>query len=253
MSEEQTILEGHLSVAAALVGRSRAVHAIYIRQDRTDQETARLQRLARGSGVPLQRLPPERIEELASGGTHGGVIAVVGPRRFQEVEALLPRDPGKAPFLAMLDGVEDPFNFGQCIRALYAAGADGLIIPPRNWMTAAAVVGRASAGTSELMPTAVATAAEAAELLRAHGLLVACSASHSGAVNLFQADLRRPLFLVIGGERRGVTRSFLDQADLILRIPYGRQLDISLGTTAATAVLAFEVMRQRQQALTSAG
>lgn len=64
-------------------------------------------------------------------------------------------------------------------------------------------------------------------------------------MSIYEADLSGPLFLVIGGERRGITRSFLDQADLLLEIPYAQPFDQSLGTTAATAVLAFEVMRQR--------
>jgi len=250
--EERAVLEGHLSVEAALRGRSREVFAIYIRQERTDQETARLQRLAKGQGVPVERVPSERITELAGGVSHGGVLGLVGARRYLALEELLA---GKhmaaglaagAPFIAMLDGVEDPFNFGQCVRALYAAGADGLVIPPRNWTTAAGVVARASAGMSELMPTAVSTAPEAAAFLRAQGLVVACTADRADTIELYQADLCRPLFLVIGGERRGITRSFLDQADLLLRIPYGRHLDASLGTTAATAVLAFEVLRQRR-------
>jgi tRNA G18 (ribose-2'-O)-methylase SpoU len=57
--------------------------------------------------------------------------------------------------------------------------------------------------------------------------------------------LTAPLFLIIGGEKRGVTRSFADAADMRLKIPYGREFRQSLGTTAAAAVLAFEVMRQR--------
>jgi 23S rRNA (guanosine2251-2'-O)-methyltransferase len=90
----------------------------------------------------------------------------------------------------------------------------------------------------------------AAELLRAHGLLVACAAKQ-GARSLYETDLTQPLFLVIGGEKRGITRSFLEQADLLIEIPYGRPYRQSLGTAAATAVLAFEVMRQRRSTASS--
>ena len=131
------------------------------------------------------------------------------------------------------------------LRALYAAGADGLIVRPRNWLSAAGVVARASAGASEWIPTAIAeTALDAADYFRGRGLAVACAATED-AISIYEADLAGPLFVVIGGEKRGITRSFLAQADLRLAIPYARDFDQSLGTTAATAILAFEVMRQR--------
>ncbi|HYO89156.1 MAG TPA: TrmH family RNA methyltransferase, partial [Candidatus Limnocylindrales bacterium] len=141
---------------------------------------------------------------------------------------------------------EDPFNFGQAVRALYAAGATGLVVRPRNWMSAAAVVARSSAGASERIPTAVAeTAQDAADAFRAHGLLIAVT-DITRAVTIYEADLTVPLFLLVGGEKRGVTRAFADAADLRLTIPHGRDFWMSLGTAEATAVLAFEVMRQRQ-------
>ena len=149
----------------------------------------------------------------------------------------------------MIDGVEDPFNFGQAVRTLYAAGADGLVLRPRNWMSAAGVVARASAGATEWVPTAIAeTALDAAQAFRARGLKVVSADDKAETVPLYTADLTGPLFLVIGGEKRGITRSFLDQADLLLEIPYGREFDQSLGTAAAAAVLGFEIMRQRMQA-----
>ncbi len=146
----------------------------------------------------------------------------------------------------MLDGIEDPFNFGYSLRALYAAGVDGLVVRPRNWMSAAGTVARSSAGASEWVPTAVAeTAEEAAAFFRQRGLTVACAAKDDRAVPLFTADLSSPLFLLVGGEKRGITRSFMDQADLLLEIPYGREFRQSLGTTSAASVLGFEILRQR--------
>ncbi len=115
-------------------------------------------------------------------------------------------------------------------------------------MSAAGIVARSSAGASELIPTAVAqTTLDAAAFLREHGLTVAC-AIKADAVSIYEADLTIPLFLVIGGEKRGSTRSFVDQADLRLQIPYQRDFRRSLGTSSAVSVVAFEVMRQRMQA-----
>jgi 23S rRNA (guanosine2251-2'-O)-methyltransferase len=241
--DDQTILEGFVSVRAALKAGSRPIHAIYLRHDKRDRGVTWLEHAAGAAGIPVERVDADAIDALASGSSHGGIAARVGPRRFVPLDDLAADRP--APFVAMLDGVEDPFNFGQAVRALYAAGADGLILRPRNWMSAAGVVARASAGASEWIPTAIAeTTQAAADHWRARGLRVAV-ADQRDAVPIFAADLRGPLFLVIGGEKRGITRSFADQADLRLAIPYGSDFDGSLGTAAATAVLAFEVMRQR--------
>jgi len=245
--DEQAILEGFISVRAALKAGSRPIQAIYLRHDRRDRGIAWLERAAAAAGIPVRRAAADEIDALAGGGTHGGVVALAGPRRFVALDDLGADSP--APFVAMIDGVEDPFNFGQAVRALYAAGADGLVVRPRNWMSAAGIVGRASAGAVERLPMAVAgEAEEAARFFRARGLLIATTAHAPRAVALYDADLTGPLFLLIGGEKRGITRSFLERADLILQIPYGRRFAGSLGTTAAAAVLAFEIMRQRRAA-----
>ncbi len=245
---ETATLEGHIAIRAALEAASRPVHALLLDRAARDREghLARLARLAGERHVPVQRVSREEIDAQVSGGTHGGALALCGARRFVALEELLPRPGSHAPFIVMLDGVEDPFNFGQAIRALYAAGADGLVVRPRNWMSAAAVVARSSAGASERIPTAVAeTAEDAARFFRGHSLAVATTAQ-TRAVALYAADLTGPLFLLIGGEKRGITRSFLEAADLVIEIPYGRAFPESLGTTAAAAVLAFEIMRQRR-------
>jgi 23S rRNA (guanosine2251-2'-O)-methyltransferase len=241
----RVLLEGAISIIAALEARSRPVHALYVRQgiDRTDRAAARVLRMADDAGVPAHVVPVEQLDVLTSGRSHGGLAAEVGPRGLAPLDALCA---GDAPFVAMLDGVEDPFNYGQAIRALYAAGADGLVVRPRSWDTAAGVVARASAGASERILTAQAETLEAAAaFFRARGLTVAVT-DRDRAVEIFDADLTGPLFLVIGGERRGVTRSFADSADIRLKIPYGRAFPMSLGTTPAAAAMAFEVLRQRR-------
>lgn len=243
---DHAILEGFVSVRAALKAGSRPFEVIYIRANKYDKGVSWLEHEARRQAIPVERVSAEVIDEYAGGSTHGGIVARVGARRFVALDDLGAAEP--LPVIAMLDGVEDPFNFGQAVRALYAAGVAGLVVRPRNWTTAAGVVGRASAGAVEWMPLAVAeTAQEAADHFRARGLVIACAAQED-AVPLYQADLRVPLFIVIGGERRGITRSFRDQADLRIAIPYGREYDQALGTTAATAVIAFEIMRQRGEA-----
>ncbi|MFQ5407101.1 MAG: TrmH family RNA methyltransferase [Anaerolineales bacterium] len=241
---EIVFLEGHVSVRAALESRSRPIHRVLIARNNTSKPAGRVVRLAAAAGIAVEKVAPEEIAALAAGKSHGGLLAETGPRVVVELAALAA---GPNPFVVMLDGVEDPFNFGQAVRALYAAGATGLVVRPRNWFTAAATVARASAGASERIPTAVAAAPEeAARVFHDHALAIACTA-HRGAQPMHACDFTQPLFLLIGGERRGVTRSFREQADLRVAIPYGREFRQSLGTAAAAAVIGFEVARQRSE------
>ena len=239
-------LEGILSIQAALSSGFRKVHQVLIDENkRFDRRLNELRRSAESAGVDVRFVPRSAIDDRASGESHGGVIAEVGDRRFCQLADLLPAK--DAAFIVMLDGIEDPYNFAGAIRALYAAGAHGAVVRPRNWTSAAALVGRASAGTIERLPLAVAEgAAGAADFYRGRGLVIACAASDERSKSLYRTDLTPPLFLLIGGERRGVTRSFQRAADLSLRIPYGREFASALGAVSAASVIGFEVMRQRR-------
>ncbi len=236
-------LEGHISIEAALRGGSRPIHRILVAVEgvRAERAERRIASLAATRSVPLQRMPRDEMDGLSSGRTHGGMLAEVGERDLVPLSELaVPR-----AFVVMLDGVEDPYNFGAAVRSLYAAGATGLVIRPRSWTSATAIVARASAGASELLPTAETDdPLEAVEVLSAAGLRVAIASERPDAVSLYDQSLCEPLFVLIGGERRGVARGVLDRADL-LRIPYARGDAPSLGTAAAAAVIGFEVMRQR--------
>lgn len=247
MHADSHILEGVVSIQAALEARWREIRQIQIDEaKRSDRRLIRLRRAAQAAGVDVAWETRAAIDERASGNSHGGVIALAGERRYCQLAELLPA--AGAPFIVMLDGIEDPYNFAGAIRALYAAGVDGLVLRPRNWSSATALVGRASAGTIERLPLAIAeSAADAADFYRRRGLAIACATKTQSARSLYDADLTAPLFLLIGGERRGVTRSFLRQADLPLQIPYGRAFDQSLGTVGAAAAIGFEVLRQRRR------
>jgi 23S rRNA (guanosine2251-2'-O)-methyltransferase len=240
---EQTWLEGQISVEAAIQSGNRDIEMVYLRAGKPDRSLWRLRKTAENAAIPITEADDEFFAANASGKSHGGVLARVGPRRFTDLASLLKEE--NRPFIVMLDGIEDPFNFGQAVRALYAAGVNGLVLRPRNWLSAAAVVTRSSAGASELMPTAVSeTALDAASFFRQAGLVIACTARES-AVSIFDVDLAQAMFLLVGGEKRGITRSFIDQADVRLQIPYGRSFNNSLGAAASTAVIAFEMFRQR--------
>jgi 23S rRNA (guanosine2251-2'-O)-methyltransferase len=241
------VLEGRVSIEAALAAGVRPVHEILATAP-GDRRLSYLRRAAAEHEVPIRRVAPTDLRQLVTGTTHGGVIALAGERSYLSMPELLSVI-GPVPLLVMLDGIEDPYNFGQAIRAVFAAGADGLIVRERSWERAAGTVARASAGASELLPTAAVTSPdEAANQSRAGGLLVACATTRNDATYMHDANLAVPLLLMVGGERRGMTRSFTESADVLLRIRYGRRGAHALGAATSAALLAFEALRQRRAA-----
>ena len=146
----------------------------------------------------------------------------------------------------MIDGIEDPYNFGYALRTLYAAGADAVILTPRNWMSAAGVVCRASAGASELLPMFVSEPEDACRFFKSYG--VRCvAAGIRNSVSAFDADLSLPLFLIVGGEKRGISAKTLELADSIVRLDYGREFRASLSAASAASVIAYEIFRQNRK------
>jgi len=231
-SEEEPIvlLEGQIAIQAALETGSRTVHEVLIRRfqsqsHRQNHTAAKIKKIAQQTGTVVTYLDKDRFTKKV--------------RQYQSQSAES-NSPDQTPFIVMLDGIEDPFNFGHTVRALYAAGMTGLVLRERNWMTATNVVIRASAGATELVTTAVADSVEqAVAFFREQGCAILCTGmgEDERIVSLYEADLAQPIFLLVGGEKRGVTRSFMAQADQLLQIPYGPQSDNpfkhSLGTTAA--------------------
>lgn len=229
---------GKISVDAVLRGGNRRVERVVV-GSRRPKRIERTMAMAGDLGVPVVEVDDSQLDALAD--RNGGIVAEVGERRFLDPGELWGLDP--VPFIAHLDGIEDPFNFGQSVRTLFAAGCTGILLAERNWMTATATVTRSSAGATELMPMAVQPVGEAVDAAESLGAKVVATSDRSEH-DVHDVDLSGPLLVLFGGEKRGVTRSVLGRVEAV-RIPYGRRFPRSLGTVAATSVVAFEVLRQR--------
>ena len=193
-------------------------------------------------GFEIKLVDAQEIQEKSIGTTHGGILAECTPRSLPTLTADLLKKDG---VYFLLDGVEDPYNFGYAVRSLYAAGVDGLILPPRNWMGAAGVVARASAGASELMDLFVCDSVDAVTIFKNRGYRVLCAGIRD-SVSLYEANLSGALLVILGGEKRGISRALLECSDQIVRIDYGSDFGGSLSTSAAAAVFAFEILRVHQ-------
>ena len=168
-------------------------------------------------------------------------MALCGERILPRLEAIA--SPLSGSFYVMLDGIEDPYNFGYCIRSLYAMGCDGVILSERNWMSAAGVVSRSSAGASEMLPMYVSAPIDAIRAFKSWGYTVVSADENTDNI-LGECELKLPVFLVVGGEKRGISASVLSECDTLVKIDYGRDFRASLSAASATTMFAYEIHRQ---------
>ncbi len=258
-AEYPCLLEGELSVRAALEGAYRTVALVLVdehKKEKRDRKTIAFLAYLKKTGVPFTIAPREHIDRLVlehdpshAGHTHGGLVALASERRYPAVEELL-GDAAPGDYWVCLDGVEDPFNFGYSIRAFYAMGCKGILLPGRNWETAAAVMARASAGASERIPMAFLPSDDekTVELFEKNGVHIVCSALAKRSIPLYAFAPEAPFVLFIGGEKRGISPLFMEKAQTVVHIPYAREnVRYSLPTNSVSAMFAAHLGALRLQ------
>ncbi len=201
---------------------------------------------ARAQGISVRVEPRAALDRLVAEGRHQGVVALVAAKEYVEPEAILDaaRRRAEAPFVLLLDGVEDPHNLGAVLRTADGAGAHGVVIPERRSAGLTGAVARASAGAVDHVPVACVTnLIRQIEAFQKEGLWV--YGVDPSAEKLYTSlDYRGAIGLVLGGEGEGVRKGVLDQCDDRVRIPMRGQV-ASLNVSVAAAVLCYEVVRQR--------
>lgn len=240
------LLEGMTSISALLHGRddgvnNRPIYAVLVDQDKKRnkfREVGYLKSMSASHGFTIQYVSTADIDGITQGTTHGGIVALCGDRTYADCAELAP-----GGFWVLPDGIEDPFNLGFTLRSLYAAGADGVLLAPQNRLCVPGIVAKSSAGTSEMLDIRVCDVEQAVKQFKAAGYSVVCAGIRD-SVNIYEANLKKPLLLIIGGEKRGISRTILDSADQIVRIDYGRSFNGSLSAASAATVIAFEVLHQ---------
>ncbi len=248
-----TILEGMVSIRALLSGRrdginDRKIERILYDRERyakIKKEIGYLTHEGERQGFTVEGIDTETFAEMTVGNTHGGLLAVCGERSLpclsESAAEILPNG-----FYVMIDGIEDPYNFGYALRSMYALGVSGIVLPERNWLSAAGVVARASAGASELFPTFVTENAEQAHaFFRSIGYRTV-AADADTEVSLDNARLTYPVFLLVGGEKRGLSNRLLSSVNEVVKIPYGRDFSAALSAASAATILAYEIARQNR-------
>lgn len=240
----ETKIEGRNAVLEALRS-GKTVDKLYVLDGCQDGPVRTIIREARKHDTILNFVSKERLDQLSETGKHQGVIAQTAVYAYAQVEELLERarKKGEAPFLILLDGIEDPHNLGAIIRTANLAGAHGVIIPKRRAVGLTAVVAKASAGAVNYTPVAKVTNLSAAiEDLKKEGMWFVCA--DMGGTPMYDLKLTGPIGVVIGSEGEGVSRLVREHCDMTAAIPMKGDID-SLNASVACGVLAYEIVRQR--------
>ena len=241
MSEQ---IEGRNAVLEAFRS-GKCVDKLFILDGCQDGPVRTIAREARKTDTIINYVSKERLDQLSETHAHQGVIEQVAAYDYSTVDEILARaeEKGEAPFLIILDNVEDPHNLGAIIRTANLAGAHGVIIPKRRAVGLTSTVAKTSAGAINYTPVAkVTNIVRTIEELKEKGIWFVCA--DMGGETMYDLDLTGPMGLVIGNEGEGVSRLVREACDFTASIPMKGDID-SLNASVAAGVLAYEIVRQR--------
>lgn len=240
---KNSILSGRNPVAEALKSE-REIEKILVQKGSTGS-VGKIISLAKDRGIPIYYEEKSFLDKKAGGGFHQGVAAVISPYKYASVEEILElaKSRKEAPFIIILDELEDPHNLGAIMRSAECAGAHGVIISKRRSAGITGTVAKTSAGAVEYLPCArVTNIAQTIDKLKELGVWIyACDMD--GEI-YYKQDLQGAIALVIGNEGSGISRLVKEKCDFTLSIPMTGKIS-SLNASNAGAILMYEVRKQR--------
>ena len=240
----ESMIEGRNAVLEAFRS-GKTVDRLYVLDGCQDGPVLTIKREAKKQDTIIKYVDKDRLDQMSQTGHHQGVIAVSAAYDYSEMEDIFANAEkrGEAPFIIILDGIEDPHNLGAIIRTANLVGAHGVIIPKNRAVGLTATVARTSAGALNYTPVVkVTNLSKTIEELKERGLWFVC-ADMEGEV-MYDLNLTGPIGLVIGNEGEGVSRLVREKCDFVAKIPMKGDID-SLNASVAMGVLSFEIARQR--------
>lgn len=241
---EEWIAGKHPVLEAMRSGRT--IHKIWIAEQAQKHHTQPIIAEAKKLNIVIQTADKRKLDQLVPGVPHQGVVAQAAAHDYVEVDDLLERarSRNEAPFLLILDEIEDPHNLGSILRTADCTGAHGVIIPKRRAVGLTATVSKTSAGAVEYVPVArVTNIAQTIDSLKEQGVWVV-GADASADELIYRIDLKLPIAIVIGNENRGIGRLVKDKCDFLIKLPMVGRIN-SLNASVAASVCMYEVVRQR--------
>ncbi len=246
MRYEELTIEGRNAVLEAFRS-GKTIDKLFVLKGCQDGPVRTIIREAQKHDTILSYVERERLDQLSETKKHQGVIAYAAAYEYAQVEDMLKaaKEKEEAPFLILLDNIEDPHNLGAIIRTANVVGAHGVIIPKRRAVGLTATVAKASAGALNYTPVAkVTNLTQTIKELKEQGIWFVC-ADMDGAP-MYELDLKGSIGLVIGSEGEGVGKLVKENCDFNAAIPMAGNI-VSLNASVAAGVLAYEIVRQRMQ------
>lgn len=244
------ILGGYISVRTALEAKSRQVYKLVLDKERYDKINSsgyhaaekRQYDILSKYNVPREFVSKNEFNDICDNPSSGGIAALVGDRIYSAVEDIINQ---KDAYIVILDGLEDPFNFGFTLRPLYAAGVDGVILQDRSFHASEDIVVRSSAGAFELLKIALTdNLIDVCKKAKEKGFMLISTEKSNKAKDIYRVRIKRPLCLVFGGEKRGISAGITELSDLVIKLKYPRECHFSLSATNAVSIISFELARR---------
>ena len=234
-----------INPVAEALRSGRSIRSLHV-QSQKHEHIRELLGLAREQGLPVKHELRDFFDSRFPKG-HQGIAALIGARKTLGIEELLriPGQKGEPPFFLVLDGVEDPRNFGAILRVADAAGVHGVVFQSHRSAGVTPVVSKASAGALEHVNLAeVVNVKHAIDKMKKMDIAIIGAEAGPG-LSLWDVDMKAPLALVMGSEGRGLRRTVRELCDVVVSLPMKGSVN-SLNVSVATGILAYEVLRQRK-------
>ncbi|OOB80085.1 MAG: 23S rRNA (guanosine(2251)-2'-O)-methyltransferase RlmB [Epulopiscium sp. Nuni2H_MBin003] len=242
--KRDSVIYGRNTILEALKA-NRSVDKILVQTGESEGSIKKIIASAKKKGLLVQEVDKAKLDSLSEGEKHQGVVAYVAAHQYCTIEDMLNDAKAKQQdaFIVILDNIQDPHNLGAILRTAHNAGAHGVIIPKHRAVGLSPTVAKASAGAIEYMKVAkVTNVSQTIETLKSYGIWVAC-ADMDGEI-VYKENLKGPIGVVIGNEGDGISRNVKAKCDFTISIPMFGKVP-SLNASVATAVICYEVVRQR--------
>lgn len=229
-----------------LLESGKDMNKIFVEKGEKHGSIHKIIAIAKERRIIIVEKEKRQMQEMAQNQNYQGVIAIVPPFEYCEIEDILEEAENKNedPFVLILDGIEDPHNLGSIIRTAETAGVHGIIIPKRRAAAVNSTVAKTSAGAVEYMKIArVTNISDAIDKLKRAGLWI-CGTDISTEKYYYNQDLTGPIGIVIGNEGNGMSEKVRKNCDFLVKIPMKGKVT-SLNASVSTGIVVYEAVKQR--------
>lgn len=238
-------VEGRNAVLELLESK-KDINKIFVTRGERHGSINKIIAMAKENKVIVVEKEKRQMEEMAQTQNYQGVIAIVPPYEYCEVEDILQKAKEKQedPFVLILDGIEDPHNLGSIIRTAETAGVHGIIIPKRRAAMVNSTVNKVSCGAVQHMKIArVTNISDTIETLKKEGLWI-CGTDINTTKYYYDQDLTGPIGIIIGNEGNGISQKVKKNCDFLVKIPMKGKVT-SLNASVSTGIILYEAVKQR--------